>query len=73
MFDAPLQIFRRHARAEFKHLDVFRLDHRLERRKINHAGTRRTMVAGGKLHIVNVKARQPVRQRTEMHDVMDEP
>src|SRR5438552_1190802 len=56
------QIRHLHARAKFENFDVFRFHHRSEGRKINHARTRRTMVATRKLHIVKVKARQPVRQ-----------
>src|SRR6266516_4417701 len=72
MIDAPFQVLHWHARIKLEDFDVLRLHQRFQRAKINHARTGRAMVARRELHVVDVKTRQPVRERTEVHGVMNE-
>src|SRR5882762_7303261 len=72
MLDPALGFFHAQPRAKFKYLEMLRLNHRLERGKINRARTRRTMIAAGKLHIVDVKTGETVAQRFQMHHMIYE-
>src|SRR6266516_2595593 len=72
MIDAPFQVLHWHARIKLEDFDVLRLHQRFQRAKINHARTGRAMVARRELHVVDVKTHQPVRERSEMHGVMNE-
>src|ERR1017187_918395 len=72
MLDSALGVFNCHCGTEFKHLDMLRLHHRLERGEINCAGTRRAMVASGKLHVVDVKAGEMVAQGFQVRRMADE-
>src|SRR6266540_1441636 len=73
MSHAFLQVVRRDTRTHLKHLDVVGLHIGLERRKIDHAGAGRTMVASRELNIVDVKSGEALGQRTEVHGMMNEP
>ena len=60
MSNPAFGILNGHPAAELENFDMFRLHKRLERGEVNHAGAGRTMVARGKLNVVDVKSRQPV-------------
>src|SRR5438067_164705 len=58
--------------AEFEDFDVAGFYARLERREIDIAGTRRTMVAPRKLHIMDVESSQMVAHRFQVKHMVDE-
>ena len=72
MGHAALDLLGRERRAEFKDLDVLRFHERLERGEVHRASAGCAMVARGRLHVVKVEAGQPVRERFQMHRVLDE-
>src|SRR5258708_5848476 len=72
MLDAGLDFFHRQAGAELEDLDMRRFYQGPQGGEINRAGAGSTMVAAGKLYVVDVKAKEAITQGLKVHRVVDE-
>lgn len=72
MSNATFEQFNRHGRAKLEHLDMPRLNEGFEGGEIHRASAGRTMITRWRMHVVNVKPREPFTLGVQELRVIDE-